>query len=126
MSTKTEGRHTAEFLISEANGTRSRDQVTVTVPASTTLKPGLVLAKLSASGKYVPYDNDGSDGSEAAAGVLYHELVNAAGAPADAEATVITADAEVRSADLEWDSSVDDSEKAAGRADLLALGIKSR
>lgn len=126
MSTKTEGRHTAEFLISEANGTRSRDQVTVTVPASTTLKPGLVLAKVTGSGKYVPYDDDGSDGREEAAGVLYDGLVNDTEAPVDVDATVITCDAEVRAADLEWDSSIDDSEKAAGRADLLALGIKSR
>ncbi len=126
MSTKSEGRHTAEFLISEANGTRSRDQVTVTVPASTTLKPGLVLAKVTASGKYVPYDDDASDGRESAAGVLYHELVNASDAPADADATVITSDAEVRRADLEWDESIDAGEKTSGLADLLALGIKAR
>jgi hypothetical protein len=125
MSTKTEGRHTAEFLISEANGTRSREQVTVTVPGSATLQAGLVLSKLE-SGKYVPYDNDGTDGSEAAAGVLYHGLVNAEVGGADQKATVIVRDAEVRAADLVWSSGVDESDQAAGRADLLAVGIVSR
>lgn len=125
MSTKTEGRHAEEFLVSEANGTRSRDQVTATVAASTTLAPGSVLAKLTATGKYVPYDNAGSDGSETAFGVLAHELINAALSPADAQATVINADAEVRLADLQWNG-VDASGQAAGLVDLRVNGIKAR
>jgi len=126
MSTKTEGRHTAEFLISEANGFRSRDEVTVTVPASTTLAAGFVLAQLSVSGNYVPYDNAGSDGSEEAAGVLLEELVNDDDAPADIEGTVINGDAEVRESDLEWTDGLTDNDKAAALVDLRAVGIKAR
>lgn len=126
MSVKTEGKHTAEFVVSEANGYRSRDQVTVTVPASTTLEAGFVLAKLSATGKHVPYDNSGSDGSESAAAILYGELANATGAPVDMQATVINRDAEVREADLEWAAGLTDNDKAAGLVDLAALGIKAR
>ena len=125
MSTLSENKHTAEFLVSEAPVTRSREQVTVTVPADTTLEAGSVLAKLSATGKYVPYDNSGSDGSEAAAGVLWEELRNATEAPVDVEATIVNADAEVREADLEWNG-VDETGQTAGLADLLALGIKAR
>lgn len=126
MSTKTEGRHDAEFLISEANGQLSRDAVTVTVPASTTLAPGTVLAQLSADGKYVEYDNAGTDGSEEAAAILYGELVNDDVAPADMAGVVINFSAEVRSADLTWKSGLNAGDKTAGLADLKALGIKAR
>jgi hypothetical protein len=122
----TEGKHTGEFILSEANGNRSRDNVTVTVPSNTTLSPGHVLAKLSATGKYVEYDNSGSDGSEAAAGVLYGELVNDTGAPVDMDGVVVNQDAEVRSDDLVWKTGLVDADKDAGKADLLALGIKAR
>jgi hypothetical protein len=122
----TEGKHTGEFILSEANGNRSRDNVTVTVPANATLEAGHVLAKLSATGKYVEYDNSGSDGSEAAAGVLYSQLVNDTGAPVDMDGVVVNQDAEVRSDDLVWKTGLTDNDKAAGEADLLALGIKAR
>lgn len=124
MSTKTEGMHTGEFLISEAPGTRSRDKVTVTVPAHTTYEPGTVLAKLSADGKYVIYDNAGTDGSESAAAILYDTVANDGDSPVDVEATVINTDAEVRKNDLVWDDEENDA--SAGLADLLALGIKAR
>lgn len=126
MSVKTEGVHTAAFLVSEANGYRSRDEVTVTVPANTTLVAGTVLAQLSATGKYVEYDNTGTDGTEEAAGILYEERVNDTGSPVDVEATVVNADAEVRAADLTWKTGLVDNDKTAGLSDLRALGIKAR
>lgn len=125
MSSKTEGQHTAEFLVSEAAGTRSRDKVTVTVPADTTFQAGSVLGKITSSGKYALYDNGFSDGREVAAAVLYDTHVNADPSnAADVEATVINVDAEVRSADLQWADELNDA--TAGLADLLALGIKAR
>lgn len=124
MSTLTEGQHTAEFLISEANGYRSRDEVTVTVPANTTYAPGTVLSKLSATGKYVIYDDNGSDGSESAAGILYEEAANDTDSAVDLTRTVINRDAEVRKDDLAWDDEANDA--ANGLVDLAALGIKAR
>lgn len=126
MSTKTEGKHPSEFLVSEAPGTLSRDAVTVTVPASTTLTPGFVLGKLSATGKYVPYDNAGSDGSETAAAVLFDELANDTESGADATGVVINFAAEVRSADLVWADGLNDAGKLAGLVDLRTLGVKAR
>jgi len=126
MSTKTEGQHTAEFIVSEAEGTRSRDQVTVTVGADTTLEAGSVLGKVTATSKRDLYDNGNGDGLETAESILYETLVNDTDAPVDVQATVINADAEVRSADLRWKSDQSDNDKAAGLADLLTKGIKAR
>lgn len=126
MSVKTEGQHTGEFIVTESPGTLSRDKVTVTVPANTTLQAGHVLAQLAATGKYVEYDNAGTDGSEDAAAVLFDELVNATGAPVDLPGVVLNWGAEVREADLQWKSGLTDNDKAAGLADLRALGIKAR
>ena len=124
MSVKTEGKHTGEFLVSEAPGTRSRDAVTVTVPANTTLQPGYVLGQLSSGGKYVPYDNAETDGREDAAGILYDEFVNDTDEAVDVDATIVNTDAEVRKADLVWFDK--DNDEAGGLVDLLALGIKAR
>lgn len=127
MSTKTETRHDAEFLVAEAPGTISRDTVTVTVPAATVLRAGHVLSQLSATGKYTEYDNSGSDGSETAAAILYGELDNSdGGAPVDFDAVVINFCAEVRAADLTWKSGLVTNDKTAGLADLAAQGIKAR
>jgi len=127
MATKVETRHTSEFLVSEADGTRSRDAGVITVPANTTLGVGYVLGRLTASpGKYVPYDNVGTDGSEVAYGILYEDVVNGTGAPVDIKATVINMDAEVRSADLVFLGSLIQADKDAAYADLLARGIKVR
>lgn len=126
MSTQTETQHTAEFIVSEAEGTRSRDQVTVTVPADTTWEAGLVLGKITATSKYVEYDNGNGDGTETAAAILYETLVNETAAPVDVLATVINADAEVREADLQWEAGQSGSDQTAGLADLLTKGIKAR
>ena len=41
---------------------------------TTTLRPGLVLGKISASGKYAQYDPSASDGSEVAVGILKEQV----------------------------------------------------
>jgi hypothetical protein len=125
MASLTEGRHTGEFLISEGLGHRSRDEATVTVAAETTLPAGTVLGRL-ATGKYVPYDNAGSDGSEIAYAILYEAAANAEVAPADVVRAVINQDAEVRGTSLEFDAGVDAAGKLAAYEDLLARGIKVR
>lgn len=121
MSTLTERQHTGEFLLSEPDQLISREVVTVTVAAATRLQPGHVMAKLSATSKYVEYDNVGTDGSEEAAGILYGECDNSAGsAPADFTGVVITRLASVRKAGLKWASGMSDGGKTAAYADLAA------
>jgi hypothetical protein len=128
MTSLTETNRPGEFILSEANGRLSRDTVTVTVATATILYPGMVLARLSGTGKYVPYDNAGSDGSETAYAILNAELDNEDGeAPLDfADAVVVNLNAEVRKDGLLWDAGVDASGKTAAYADLLGRGIKAR
>lgn len=123
----TEKKRTGEFIETELPGNLSRSTVTLTVAAGTVLYPGHVLAKLSATGKYVEYDNAGSDGSESARAILYAEVDNSAGgAPADFTAVVIDFGAEVRKADLGWFSGASAGDKTAAYTDLAAYGIKAR
>lgn len=68
----------AEFILSEASGQRSRENITVT-QAGAALKSGTVLGKITASGKYVPYATGASNGSQVAAGILYSPLAAATG-----------------------------------------------
>lgn len=115
----TEGRRTAEFLVSEANGYLSREQVVVS-SGEGALQPGTVLAKLTATGEYVVYDNAGTDGSETAAAILY-AAVDATSA--DAKAVIIARDAEVNGRLLVWKTGLLAADKTAATADLKSAGI---
>lgn len=71
MTIKTEGTHTAEFLLSEGAGKISREVVTLAATA-TALPAGTVLAVVTASGHYAPYDGeDTTTGIGTAVGILY-------------------------------------------------------
>lgn len=107
-----EGKHTGEFLLSEANGTRSREQVTIAAAAAA-MVAGTVVGKITASGKYKAYSNVASDGTEVAAGVLMYDVADSA---SDQKALIIARDAEVQ-------GSVLTGSDAAGVTDLAAVGI---
>lgn len=111
----TELQHPGEFIVSEANGTRSREQVTIAAAAAA-LPVGQVLGKITASGKYVAYSNAAADGSEVAAAILYAAVPDSA---ADQKATVVVRHAEVDESQL---TGLD----TPGKADLAALGIVMR
>lgn len=117
----TEARRTGEFLISEGNGTFSREAVTVL--SGEVLASGTVVGKVTASGKYAAYDNTASDGTQTAAGVLY-EAVDATGA--DKPGVIIAREAEVAGNRLTWDAANDATAITAGKADLAAVGILVR
>lgn len=117
MAVLTQGVQVGEFLLSEASGERSRDQVTVTVADSVALPSGSVLGKITATGKYVKYDEAGTDdGRRVAAGVLLNPLP---GVDGDYKATVFVRDCEVSTEMLTFDD-------ANGLADLKALGVIAR
>jgi hypothetical protein len=114
---QTEKVHAEEFVISEANRFRSRENITVV--SGQNLVAGAVLGKITSGGKYKAYDDDASDGSQAAAGILC-QAVDASGG--DKDGAILIRDAEVDGDLLNWGSN-DSSEITAGIADLLALGI---
>jgi len=107
-----EGKHTGEFLLSEGNGSISREEVTIAAAAGA-LVPGTVLGKITTSGKYVAYNNAAADGSEVAAAVLYAAAPDLA---VDQDAVVIARQAEVIGAEL---TGLD----TPAKADLAAVGI---
>ena len=114
-----------EFLLSEANGSLSRDQVTLTASQGD-LAAGTVLARVTATGNYVPYDDD-ANGATPGAGVALAILAYPAPNSASTQAiTVISRQAEVELAGLTWEASNDAGEIAAGRAELAAVGIICR
>lgn len=117
MKISTEGRHAGEFLLSEANGTRSREEITVAATA-TALPSGQLLGKLTATGEYAPYDPavDPADGSETVAAVLW--------------APVAASDAAQRTVGIVRDAEIIErlitGLDPAGEASLLAMGIVVR
>jgi hypothetical protein len=125
MSSLTEEKRPGAFILTEQPGTLSRQTVVVTVGATTTLHPGLVLGKITGTGKFVPLNNDATpatDGSEDAAAILYAPVENAGVAPADFTGVVVDFGAEVRGADLDYNGSDEDT----AIADLALLAIKVR
>lgn len=124
MTTFTESYNAGEFLVSEANGTLSREVVTV-VAGSGVIPVGMVLGKITASGKYKPFDDDNTDGSELAAGLcIAYQSVDATSA--DKKCVVIFRDAEVKLSALQWAASNDAGDKSSGLAKLATKNIIAR
>jgi hypothetical protein len=114
-----EGKHTGEFLVSEANGTRTR--ATGTVLSGQDLVVGELVGIETASGKYVAYDPAGTIvGSDTVAGICFAE-VDASLADV-ANQVFIVRDAEVRGSDLTYNEAVAGT-VTAEVAGLKALGI---
>ena len=82
-----------------------------------------MLAKLTADGKHVVYDNAGTDGSETAAAILWDGVDATA---ADAPAVVTARLATVNAAELVWKDGLDAAGKTAGLADLATRFIIAR
>lgn len=117
MATLTESRHAGEFIISEANGHRSRE--TVTVAVGNNLHAGHVVGKLTAGG-YAEYDPAAEDGSQTPAGILFAPI-NAADS---AQTGVILArDCEVTGADLTFFEGASEAQIETAAAALAELGI---
>ena len=121
MASLTEGQHAGEFILAEVDPYISREIVTVTVPTGG-LEAGAVLGQLSATDKYVPYDNADTDGRESAAGILVENLPDSG----DATATIVARLAAVRRADLQYLTGTSAGDKTAAEVELLARFITVR
>jgi len=118
MTTVTESRHPGEHVVSEASGSRSREQVTLA--SGNNLAAGTVLGVVTSSGKYAVFDQDAVDGTGAAAAILYAAVDASA---ADAECVVHVRDCEIDGAALTWPADILDAERDTAIAALAALGI---
>jgi type IV secretory pathway TrbL component len=115
-------RRTAHYLVSEANGFRSREQVVIAGGAGV-VRAGAVLGQVTASKKYVPYAPGAADGSQTAKAILYE---GCDATSADIRRTVTARDTEVEGAALQWAAGVNDAQKTSALAALAALRIIAR
>ena len=111
-----EGQYAGEFIVSEGNGTISRE--TITVLSGEALEVGAVLGKVTASGKYKALDPAAMDGSQAAVAVLYDAVDASAG---DAEGVAILRMAEVNAAELVWPDGITAGQQTTALAQLALL-----
>lgn len=113
-----EGRRPSEFIVSEANGRRGRDAVTVASGAD--LGSAVVVGKVTANGKMAQLAPAASDGSETAYGILIYP---AGAATADAVVTAIVREAEINGELIVWPEGITEGQKTTAIADLEARGL---
>jgi len=121
MASQVEVPAPAEFLVSEANGTLSRDAVTL-IGSLGVLPAGRILGKITASSKFTNWTSGAADGSQNAAGVLTAET-DATAAGDVLKVGIISRYAEVASGRL---STVTPAQLAAGITSLAGVGIIGR
>lgn len=119
MAVLTEGMHDGEFIVSEANGNRSRGIGTVL--SGQVLAAGSLLGKVTASGKYKLHTHGASDGSENVAGIIFNN-VDATDGDLTGR-TIVFRDAEVTGAGLTYSTGSDEAAITAANEELAALGI---
>lgn len=84
---------------------------------------GLVLGRITASGKYVPLDPAATNGSQNAAAIVLNRVDATS---ADAETAILTGHAQIVPSQLTWSAAADTTnERNAALAQLEALGIVS-
>lgn len=120
MTVLIEGRHPGEFLMTEANGQRSRENITIASGAGI-IALGTLLGKAAASGKFVASAVGATDGSQTAVAVA---LYGCDATSNDAAIAAIVRDAEVNGHVLTYHADRDQAgEKASAQADLAGVGI---
>ena len=117
MASYTEPTRPLESVAYEAPFNYSRDTVTIASGAGV-VKANTVLGKITASGKYTPYDDGSTDGSETAAAISLYEVDATS---ADVTVAAITRLAIMKLDALNWHADVDATAKTAAIAALAAV-----
>ncbi len=126
MATYNEPSRSYAFLKSEGPGTFSREYVTMLQDAtkSQPCVAGTVLGKITASGKYTPYDDTAAGlvgvGATVAAAILCHNVDPDVLAAGDVVVEVIARFAEVKTDALTWHTLADATAKTQAATDLAA------
>ncbi len=121
MPNVTDSPRAGGFIVSEGNGTISRDPGTLI--AGQNLKPGTVLGLITASTKYTQLAPGAVDGSEVAAGALY-DAVDASAA--DADCVVLRRLSEWNDSELIWPDGITGPQKVTATGELEARNILLR
>jgi hypothetical protein len=121
MATYAEPQRPLEFLLYEEE-VISRETLTV-VSGAGVVKAGTVLGKVTASGKYTPYDDGLSNGAETAAAINLYEVDATS---ADVSVACIFRHAAVKADALQWHASADSTAKTAAYTALAAKTIIAR
>lgn len=123
MTTLNEGAAALECILSEANGHRSREVITI-ISGAGVVVPGTVLGKITASGKYKASAIGASDGSEVAIAVA---LAGVDATSADKSCLVLARDAEINKNLLTYHADRDQpAEKVSAQTNLATVGIIAR
>lgn len=109
------------FILSEANGYRSRQRIVVGL--AQTLLAGQVLGKLTTGGDYVKLAPAASDGSETAAGIAFDDYVTTT---EKVDGVSFERDGEVTLDKLVWPAGITENQKTAAIAALAAKGVLAR
>lgn len=119
--------HNEGFIISEAPGTLSREQVVIAADVAA-IEAGTVMSKRD-DGLYEPLDPSSTEGSTEAVGILCSRVDpsdGAGGVGVNVNGVIIERLAEVRASDLLWSPTITTAQQDTAEAELLALNIKIR
>ena len=120
MTVLVETRHPAEFILSEANGQRSREAITIASGAGI-IAAGTVLGKVTATGKYIASAVGASDGSQTPAAI---NIYGCDASSSDVTVSGVVRDAEVNGKCLTYHADRDQpAERAAAQTALASLGV---
>jgi hypothetical protein len=115
--------YVADWLKYESPSYHSRDTATI-ASGSGVLVSGTVLAKVTATGKYVPAAATGADGSQTAVACL---ITPVDATSADVKAVILTRHADVSHAGITYGPTITDATKRATvQTQLAAVGIVTR
>jgi hypothetical protein len=112
-----------DFVITEANGTMSREQVLLL--RGVRVEAGTVLGKVTASGLYAPLNLAAVDGSQNAAAVLRDHRDALAGADTR-RGVVMVRNCDLNGKKLIWPSGITVNQRKAAEAQLAATSVLVR
>lgn len=122
MAVLTQGPNTGAYIVSEANGSLSRDVGTIL--AGQNLQAGQIVGVVTASSKFAKYDPAATDGTENVAGISYDNKDATDGDIVGAVFSVRLG--EVRESDLIYHDGATAGEIITANTELEALFLKTR
>jgi len=102
---------------------RHHSRKSIVIASGQTVVMGQVLGVVSASGEYAAFDQDASDGTEAAAGIAFADYDASSGA---IDGVAFVRDVQYVDGALTWPGTITAGEQAAAEAQLEAVGITKR